>query len=132
MSVVCSIQDEPRLFPGPRHKGAHYHADVIYLLPLLEIRKVIRALRYSYIKAVPDQHFFYPDEQYILTFYNKFVPPVDHLSVVAHARHLSHSYFVKRVPMNYIGCCSFSTALHFHMEAQMATLPVGILAWFGL
>ncbi len=51
-------------------QGAHYyHADVIYLLPSLGIKKRARALWYSYINSVNDQQSLYPDEQHTLTFF---------------------------------------------------------------
>ncbi len=52
---------------GSAPQGAHYHADVTYLLPQLEIKKGAWGLWYT--RSVPDQHSVYPVGQHTFAFY---------------------------------------------------------------
>ncbi len=69
------MQDEAMDVARSAPQGAHYHADVFYLLPYLGIKREqgpYGTPRYS----VPDQQSLYTDEQHTLAFYIKRVPPV--------------------------------------------------------
>ncbi len=60
-------------------QGAHYHADVIYLLPKMGIKKGASALWYSELsihQLGSRPTVFCPDGQHTLAFYIKCVPPV--------------------------------------------------------
>ncbi len=59
-------------------QGAHYHADVIYLLPLMGIKKGASALWYSELslRQLGSRQSLYPDGQHTLAFYIKCVQPV--------------------------------------------------------
>ncbi len=68
---------------------AHYHADVIYLLPQLGIMKIAR----TYANSVPSW-------QYILVFLTRRVLPMEHLAVFGSSRQGSSqltdkSYFLR-------------------------------------
>ncbi len=57
---------KPWMLPGPRHRGAHYHGDVIDLLLQLGVKKGVSALWYSEFsqnQLDSDQHSLYSDGQ---------------------------------------------------------------------
>ncbi len=61
-------------------QGAHYHADIIYLLSLLGLKKGAR--NYDYTKLSSHQHSLDADGQHTLAFYIKHVPPVGLVVVI--------------------------------------------------
>ncbi len=60
--------------------GAHYHADAIYMLSLLGLKKGAR--NYDYTKLRSHQHSLDADGQHTLAFYTKCVPHVGLVVVI--------------------------------------------------
>ncbi len=70
MSVGFSIQDEAMDVALSASRGAHYHADGIYLLPQLGWNKGTWCIWY-FTNLVPGQHSSHLGEKYTLAFYAK-------------------------------------------------------------
>ncbi len=68
-SVGFSIQDKAMDVTPSAPQGAHYHADVIYLLPYLGVKKEAWGLRYC--KLGLRQHSFCHGEKLTFAFYTK-------------------------------------------------------------
>ncbi len=67
-----SAHDKARDVARSAPPGAHYHADVVYLLPLVGIMRGVWGLWYS----ISNQHSCYPVGQHTFVFYTKCVTPV--------------------------------------------------------
>ncbi len=80
LSVGFSIQDEAMDVSQSVPQGAHFHADIIYFLPSMGIKKGASALWYSELslhQLGSHPQSLYPDGHHTLAFYFKCVPPAD-------------------------------------------------------